>query len=201
MSVAKRLKLCVIGDVGVGKTSLAERFMTGMFREKYTPTYQANHYHKHIQTPDGEVYIQIWDTSGTERFRSVGPHLLHNSHGAVLTYDVTCMPTFSSIEQYWLEWVRNIAPEDFRLILVGNKVDRTISRQVDEQVARRFSREHGLLYYETSAKSGENVELAFLEGVSLLGDVWEDSGILDDSVDLYKPKTVTGCIIRGCCLF
>ncbi|KAK3705840.1 hypothetical protein RRG08_058921 [Elysia crispata] len=186
-SRAKTLKLCLFGDVGVGKTSLTDRFITGMFDRRYIPTYCARHHHKYLDTPDGEIYIQVWDTSGTRRFRSVDSRLLQDFNGAVLLYDVTNLSTFCSIQQYWLQWVQAVAPADLRLVLVGNKVDRSSSRQVKEEVARQLSREHGVDFYETSAKSGQNVEKVFLEAVSLLGTDWDSSGSVEDPKEMPQP--------------
>ncbi|RUS81907.1 hypothetical protein EGW08_010334 [Elysia chlorotica] len=133
-SKAKSMKLCLFGDVGVGKTSLAHRFVTGMFSNRYIPTYHARHHNKYLDSPDGDIYIQMWDTSGANHFRSMEPDLLRDLDGAVLLYDVTHLPSFFSVQRFWLKWVKALAPADLRLVLVGNKVDRSASRQVTEQL-------------------------------------------------------------------
>ncbi|CAL1544740.1 unnamed protein product [Lymnaea stagnalis] len=189
----KILKLCVLGDLGVGKTSLSTRFVTDQFVSRYKPSYQACHFHKYLHTPDNSVYLQIWDTSGTERFRSVSPHLLRDAHGALLVYDITNMNTFTSLQQYWTQWILAHVPENFRLILVGNKLDKEALRQIDTRRAKKFATENAMLFYETSAKTGENVDLVFLDGANLLGDVLENS--LEDTLELSRrqSKDLTCC--------
>uniref|UniRef100_A0A0B6YA92 Uncharacterized protein n=1 Tax=Arion vulgaris TaxID=1028688 RepID=A0A0B6YA92_9EUPU len=181
----KILKVCVLGDLGVGKTSLTTRFVAEHFVDKYKPTYQACHFHKYLHTPDDSVYIQIWDTSGTERFRSLSPHILRDSNGALLVYDVTNFPSFANLDKYWIKWIKEIVPDDYRLVLVGNKVDKETSRQIDSKVAKKFATQNGMLYYETSAKTGDNVDIVFLDVVNLLADTLES---YSESVDILKHK-------------
>ncbi|BFZ21938.1 hypothetical protein BsWGS_24977 [Bradybaena similaris] len=174
-SSCKILKMCVLGDLGVGKTSLTTRFVAETFVDKYKPTYQACHFHKYLHTPDTSVYIQIWDTSGTERFRSLSPHILRDSNGALLVYDVTDLVSFTSVDKYWMKWIKDIVPDEFRLVLVGNKTDKSASRQIDNKVAKKYAAENDMLYYETSAKTGDNVDVVFLDVVNLLADIIESS--------------------------
>ncbi|CAG5123804.1 unnamed protein product [Candidula unifasciata] len=192
-STYKILKVCVLGDLGVGKTSLTTRFVTENFVDKYKPTYQACHFHKYLHTPDSSVYIQIWDTSGTERFRSLSPHILRDSNGALLVYDVTNLASFVNIDKYWIKWIRDIVPDEFRLVLVGNKIDKSASRQIDSKMAKRFAADNSMLYYETSAKTGESVDVVFLDVVNLLADTIESSYSESLEVPLTKDRKHSCC--------
>ncbi|KAK7498252.1 hypothetical protein BaRGS_00010512 [Batillaria attramentaria] len=163
------LRMCVVGDVAVGKTSLTARFMNGTFCDMYKPTCLVSYFHKLVQTPDRNVFLQIWDTAGQERHRSLSPHIVRDSRSAMLVYDVTNRTSYEEVKRYWLGWIAEHAPPGIRLTLVGNKSDldaRSNLRQVSRKEAKRYAEANGMLFYETSAKTGKNVDVAFLDGGS-----------------------------------
>ena len=157
-------KLVVIGDAGVGKTSICE----GYFNDQYPyqpimPTIGID-FSVHTITVEGKrVKLQIWDTAGGERFRSVAPAYYRGASGILLVYDVTCEDSFR-IQHVgrWLDQINERASENIQVIILGNKTDLIKMRKVSTERGRMMAEEHGLKFMETSAQTGENVELAFL---------------------------------------
>nr|KAG5707560.1 hypothetical protein BaRGS_001108 [Batillaria attramentaria] len=147
-----------------------------------------------VQTPDRNVFLQIWDTAGQERHRSLSPHIVRDSRSAMLVYDVTNRTSYEEVKRYWLGWIAEHAPPGIRLTLVGNKSDldaRSNLRQVSRKEAKRYAEANGMLFYETSAKTGKNVDVAFLDGVHLLADMMDDDddSRFEDSVrDYYSSR-------------
>ncbi|GFG28707.1 hypothetical protein Cfor_05989 [Coptotermes formosanus] len=108
------------------------------------------------------VKLQIWDTAGQERFRSVTRSYYRGAAGALLVYDITNRETFNSLAN-WLSDARTLASPNIIILLVGNKRDLDGDREVTFLEASRFAQENELMFLETSAKTGENVEEAFLK--------------------------------------
>jgi len=110
---------------------------------------------------DGKpLKLQIWDTAGQERFRTITSSYYRGAHGVVMVYDITNPITFTNISR-WLEEVNKYAREDVIKLLVGNKADQENDRQVTKEESRSFANQNDLIWTETSAKSGVNVENAF----------------------------------------
>ncbi|VDI78109.1 Ras-related protein Rab-5C [Mytilus galloprovincialis] len=106
--------------------------------------------------------FQIWDTAGTERFKSIVPFYLRDADVAIVAYDITERNTFENINQ-WLRLLQESAPETIKCALVGNKCDLLEKRQVMRQEAQTFADEHGLYFLETSAKTGQNIQQVFMD--------------------------------------
>jgi len=155
------LKAIVIGDYGVGKTSLCRRYATGMFEEDYKPTIGVDVYTKTLEIPDfGIIRLQIWDTAGEERFKRIYPRYWLGARIVLVVFDITSRKTFESVD----EWIENARThlKDAQIVLIGNKKDLEPYREVDEEKGRKKAEELSLLgYIETSAKTGENVDKAF----------------------------------------
>jgi Ras-related protein Rab-37 len=107
------------------------------------------------------VKLQIWDTAGQERFRSVTHAYYRDAHALLLLYDVTNKTSFDNIRA-WLSEIREYAQDDVVIMLLGNKADCGSDRAVRREDGERLAREYNVAFMETSAKSGQNVELAFL---------------------------------------
>ncbi|XP_013365101.1 PREDICTED: ras-related protein Rab-4B isoform X2 [Chinchilla lanigera] len=123
------------------------------------------------------VKLQIWDTAGQERFRSVTRSYYRGAAGALLVYDITSRETYNSLAA-WLTDARTLASPNIVVILCGNKKDLDPEREVTFLEASRFAQENELMFLETSALTGENVEEAFLKCArTILNKI--DSGELD----------------------
>jgi small GTP-binding protein len=146
-----------VGDSGVGKSCLLLRLTNKEFQPTET-TIGIEFGSTILQVANKTIKLQIWDTAGQESFRSISRAYYRNAIGCLLVFDVTRRDTFVSIKN-WLHDVREHSNESIQILLVANKID--LQRQVSTEEAREVAEKYGLLYMETSAKSGFQVEDAF----------------------------------------
>ncbi|KAF9266527.1 ras-domain-containing protein [Marasmius fiardii PR-910] len=193
-------KFIITGDAAVGKSSLLVRLTDQRFLANPDPTLGVEFGSKLLTIPEENkvIKLQCWDTAGTESFRSITRSYYRGAAGCLLVYDVTSRKSFINARS-WLADVREHADPHLTCILVGNKVDLCDSesssdrRQVPLEEAELFAKEEGLLFVESSAKSGENVEKAFEDAVrDILSKIHR--GVFDDDrspgVKLSKPNNV-----------
>ncbi|KAF9448300.1 ras-domain-containing protein [Macrolepiota fuliginosa MF-IS2] len=183
------LKFIITGDAAVGKSSLLIRLTDQRFLTNPDPTLGVEFGSKLISIPDEDkiIKLQCWDTAGTESFRSITRSYYRGAAGCLLVYDVTNRKSFVNTKS-WLADVREHADPHLTCILVGNKVDLCDEtqdapakpRQVSTEEAASFAQQEGILFVEASAKSGVNVELAFVEAAQ---DILQKikNGVFDDS--------------------
>lgn len=160
------LKVIILGDTGVGKTSLMQRFINGKFSQQYKATIGADFLPKDMTIDDKNVTLQIWDTAGQERFQSLGVAFYRGSDCCVLVYDVTNAKSFENLQSWRDEFLiqANIRdPDNFPFVIIGNKIDvQESKRVVSSKKAQLMAQNLGNLpYFETSAKEAVNVEQAF----------------------------------------
>mmetsp|Transcript_25728 Transcript_25728/g.45157 ORF Transcript_25728/g.45157 Transcript_25728/m.45157 type:complete len:208 (+) Transcript_25728:794-1417(+) len=154
-------KFITVGDSGVGKSCLLLQFTDRRFRADHDITIGVEFGAKTISVNDKNLKIQIWDTAGQENFLSVTRAYYRGSVAALLVYDVSSRSSFESLGR-WLTEIQNNAGEAVSVILVANKID-LADREVQTEEGQSFANEKGLLYIETSAKTGMNVAEAFTE--------------------------------------
>ncbi|XP_059615313.1 ras-related protein Rab-37 isoform X2 [Phlebotomus argentipes] len=155
-------KVMLLGDSGVGKTCLLVRFRDGTFLSgNFISTVGIDFRNKIVTVDQVRVKLQIWDTAGQERFRSVTHAYYRDAHALLLLYDVTNKVTFDNTRA-WLVEIREYAQEDVVIMLLGNKSDCGAEREVKKEEGERLAREYNVGFLETSAKTGLNVDLAFL---------------------------------------
>ncbi|KAG7202086.1 hypothetical protein KM043_004758 [Ampulex compressa] len=155
-------KVMLLGDSGVGKTCLLTRFRDGRFLAgNYITTIGIDFRNKVVVVDDTRIKLQIWDTAGQERFRSVTHAYYRDAHALLLLYDVTNKTSYDNIRA-WLSEIREHANEDVVIVLLGNKFDCGAERAVKREEGERLAQEYRVPFMETSAKTGLNVELAFL---------------------------------------
>ena len=159
MNYDQKCQLLIIGDSTVGKTSILSRFANGIFNSNYLATVGLDSFTKDEIIDDKTVRIKIWDTAGQERYKSLTKGFFRNAEGVMLVYDVTNSETYENLK-FWLQSIKNNTSPDMGeipIILIGNKID-CEDREVKVEEAENFWKEQGYPYFETSAKTGENID-------------------------------------------
>ncbi|KAK7199808.1 Ras-related protein RAB2B [Novymonas esmeraldas] len=180
-------KYIIIGDSGVGKSCLLLQFTDKRFEPLHDLTIGVEFGARLISIQGKTVKLQIWDTAGQESFRSITRSYYRGASGALLVYDVTRRDTFTHL-QSWLEDAKANANTALVIMLIGNKCDLDSKRQVSKEEGEAFARRNGLVFMETSAKTSQNVDDAFLQTATLIYDNVQ-SGTIDASVVSGRPGT------------
>ncbi|KAK9472407.1 ras family-domain-containing protein [Dipodascopsis tothii] len=164
------VKLVLLGEAAVGKSSLVLRFVSNDFQENKEPTIGAAFLTQKCTLPNRTIKFEIWDTAGQERFASLAPMYYRNAQTALVVYDLT-KPTSLIKARHWVNELHAQASPKIVIALVGNKLDLCAETETEEEEDRRkisteegrkFAEEEGLLFFETSAKTGANVRDVFL---------------------------------------
>ncbi|XP_065334950.1 ras-related protein Rab-35 [Cloeon dipterum] len=153
-------KLLIIGDSGVGKSSLLLRFADNTFSGSYITTIGVDFKIRTVEVDGERVKLQIWDTAGQERFRTITSTYYRGTHGVIVVYDVTNGESFANVKRWLHEIEQNC--EVVNRILVGNKNDSPDKKVVLTEDAQRFADQMGIQLFETSAKDNINVEDMFM---------------------------------------
>jgi small GTP-binding protein len=154
-------KIIVIGDSGVGKSSLTVRLSEDVFYKDYASTIAIDFRMHQMTFMEKKVRLQIWDTAGQERFQSVATAFYRGANGVMMCFDLTHRASFQHLDQ-WMERVRQQALPGIPCVLVGCKLDEArTGRQVSREEASAWAQQHNMGYIETSAKEKENVIHAF----------------------------------------
>eukprot|EP00117_Sycon_ciliatum_P019593 scpid65853/ scgid17717/ Ras-related protein Rab-8B; Ras-related protein Rab-8B len=160
-------KLLVVGDSGVGKTCMILRHVEQQFAASYISTIGIDSKVKIMNLDGLKIRLQIWDTAGQERFRTLTSAYYRGAMGVLLLYDMTNSKTFDNVRD-WLQNIDDHASPDVIKVLVGNKKDLVDTREVETARARDLAATHGIPFFESSAKSGENVDECFLAAAKLI---------------------------------
>uniref|UniRef100_A0A8V5HGG9 Uncharacterized protein n=1 Tax=Melopsittacus undulatus TaxID=13146 RepID=A0A8V5HGG9_MELUD len=172
------LKVIILGDSGVGKTSLMNQYVNKKFSNQYKATIGADFLTKEVMVDDRLVTMQIWDTAGQERFQSLGVAFYRGADCCVLVFDVTAPNTFKTLDSWRDEFLIQASPRDpenFPFVVLGNKIDLE-NRQVTTKRAQAWCySKNNIPYFETSAKEAINVEQAFQTiARNALKQVWRE---------------------------
>ena len=147
-------KLILVGDASVGKTNLLTKYVDNKYFPNNISTIGIEFKNKIIELNDGrKIRLQIWDTSGQEKFKALTKNYFRGCNGVLFVFDVTNQSSFDNIP-LWINLYNEVNDENSIKILIGNKID--LDRVVDEKVARIFAEKHGLKYYEISAKDNKD---------------------------------------------
>jgi Ras-related protein Rap-2C len=158
----KEYKVVVLGSGGVGKSALTVKFVSGTFMEKYDPTIE-DFYRKEIEVDSAPSVLEILDTAGTEQFASMRDLYIKNGQGFVIVFSITSLQTFQDIKTMKDQIQRVKGQDRIPMILVGNKADLEVQREVPFQEGASLAIHWGCPYLETSAKSTQNVNELFIE--------------------------------------
>jgi small GTP-binding protein len=165
-------KVVLIGNSGVGKTSIINQYISDEFNDEQITTTGSTFCTKimKFEEKNAEISFEIWDTAGQEKYRCLTKIFYKNASIIILVYDITRKDSFEDIKNYWFNEIKESSNENIILAIVGNKSDLINEEEVNENEVRNYAEEKGMFFYSTSAKMKEginelfnNVGLKFLE--------------------------------------
>ena len=178
-------KVVVLGESGVGKTSLLQRYVENQFTIATKSTIGSDFMAKDIEVDGKSVTLQIWDTAGQERYQGIGTSYYRGAEGVMFVFDCTRRQTFDELEQWrkaFLIQVNQEGNDEFPMIIACNKIDRADERVVSVKEVREWCQNRNLSYIETSAKDSTGVEDAFKKLASNI--------LSHTDTDIAPPSTV-----------
>lgn len=164
MSSATTVKVVLLGDSGVGKTSIVNRYTTGVVQLSVKPTVGAAFVTKEINVDGHDFELLIWDTAGQEVYRGLAPMYYRCAAIAIIVYDVIRPQTYQSVS-YWIKELRANVDKNTVIVVCANKIDREETKSPEPEVAQKFAAENDALFVETSAISGIGIDRLFQMGV------------------------------------
>jgi len=156
------IKIVLIGESGVGKTSIISRFIDNEFDSSSQPSLTGSFFRKNLIFKDGEkLTFNIWDTAGQEKYRAITKMFYKNAKVAILVYDISQQHTYDELTKYWLNSVKENTNSGIVLVLVANKSDLAEQEEVNENDARKFAEENKIGFFSVSAKKNFRIEELF----------------------------------------
>ncbi len=162
MSSNLQLRLALVGDSGVGKTSFVKRYVDAPFSTNFKATIGIDYEKKTIVINDESVKLVIWDTAGQEKFYSLTPLFCRKADGIVVFYDITDPSSFDNISS-WITRVKEQCPQEVQLVLVGNKCDQEGDRKISIDSGMELSKRLKVPFFEASALTNYNIDETFME--------------------------------------
>jgi small GTP-binding protein len=190
------IKVVLVGESGIGKTCIIERFVNDHYDDKTESTMNAAYKNKTIEIGGQKLSLDIWDTAGQEMYRAVNQNFYLNATIGIMVYDITREETFEELKNYWHEQLKNSGDEDMVFGIAGNKCDLLSKEKVNEKTARAYAKEIGAVFFLTSCK--ENIGISnlfeecgkkYLEKNNLLKGGKKDKGLII-SKDDFKGDQV-----------
>ena len=188
----KVIRISMLGDAGVGKTSIINVFLGIEFSTTVVSNIGIEKQNKKMKMKDGnEMKIIVWDTAGQERFHSIATSTIKNSQGIALCFDVTNKTSFDNLT-LWLKDIRE-SNNNIPIVLFGNKSDLIDKRVIEDDVAENFAKSNHMEYFETSAKEDINVEEGFKKIIELAYEKNGGAGLGKNLENDKNTKKKTKC--------
>lgn len=160
MNTTTDVKLCLLGDSGVGKSSILQRFVYNTFNPCAESTIGASFMMKNMVLHDRTLKFNIWDTAGQERYRALAPMYYRGAAAAIIVYDITSQESFSAV-QGWVRELRAHGEQNIALGIAGNKCDLQDYREVSYATGESYAQQINAVFVETSALRATNIQELF----------------------------------------
>ena len=190
------IKLVLLGDSGVGKTSIVSQYVSGKCSDSVKPTIGAAFVTKELTIGGQQIELLIWDTAGQEVYRGLAPMYYRSALIAIIVYDITRSQSFDSVA-YWIKELKTNVDGNIVILVCGNKTDLDEQRVIESATAQKSAIESGALYTETSASSGAGVERMFQIAVSKLLESRAKLPTQESGVKIDEKKNTKGD--QTCC--
>ena len=158
------IKVVLLGDSGVGKTSIVQRFIYSSYKDENPPTIGASFMSKLMTIPENDTNIkfQIWDTAGQEKYISLASMYYKDAQAAIIVYDITSKKSFEAVK-FWINELKTNADPKIVIAIAGNKADLLDKEEVDLATGMKLSKSLDAVFKQTSAKENIGIEDLFLE--------------------------------------
>ena len=164
ISDIKTFKLILIGESGVGKTSIISQFIEQTFQDGIEASSSGTFSSKQLIYGNEQILnLEIWDTAGQERYRALASMFYKEANGVILVYDITSKHSFEQLQEYWYEQIKEQCSNDIVLAICANKSDLSNEERVDEEEARNFAKNSGAIFCSTSAKNDYGITDLFIQ--------------------------------------
>ena len=198
--LVNRQKIIFIGDVSVGKTSIINVLMGQKFNNEYEASIGVDFFSKTIKYKGKTIKLQIWDSAGQEKFRSLITNYIRGSSLVFIVYDISSRKSFESL-QNWIDFVNNI--ENSNIVILGNKIDLDNKREVTTEEGQKFCEEKNYEFFEVSAKEDNNLNnmlfnsvasLPFFMSINTDGATKEQivDNLIKENLDSFKYQNQSG---------
>ena len=194
MNYDDKCQLLIIGNSTVGKTSILSKYASKIFNENYLATVGLDFFTKDETIDNKIIRIKIWDTAGQERYKALTKCFFQKAQGVMVVFDVTNQKSFDDLK-FWLDSIKTHIYEDeyVPIVIIGNKIDLQ-KRVVQKKDAADFAQKNHYHYYETSAKTGDGVDMAIRELVkSVMNNAGKKNGRENLRISLNKKKSGKCC--------
>ena len=190
-------KIVILGESGVGKTSLMKQFLNGKYDENFIANISAQFCKKNVKLPGGQsIEFEIWDTAGQEKFRSLNRIYYLNTKVAILVYDVTDRISFNEVKDFWYNEIKENSNKDVIIAIAANKSDLYETREVSNEDGEEFAKSIGAIFASTSAKNDFGITSLF-ENIAMKiitpdFDFFANEQKLKEKYESKKKKTKKG---------
>lgn len=178
-----KIKIVLLGDMNVGKTSFIVRYITGRFKKDNSSTLGAGFFSHKIKIDDEEHILEIWDTAGQERYRSLAPMYFRNSDIALLFFDLSNLNTYFSID-YWKTELIRYGPRDLIQIIVGNKLDLIDKEQLNSKYKKHF-----LISTKENIDLDKLIFISVKEAIKIKKNKEKEKEIENEKVEINKKRS------------
>ena len=193
-------KILLIGDLGVGKSCVILRYVEGDFPGNIMSSIGVDFKTKQIDLDDRLIKLQIWDTAGHEKFRTITTSYYKSAHAIIILYDITQKASFDHIRN-WLTEIDKFGKQGVLKVIVGNKLDMENNRKITKEAAENLALKYGIKLWEVSAKDNTNIEEMFLDTIKTLLE--KNSKIISEgssmATNIQLNKNVKNKKSKKCC--